>query len=212
MSQRVQKRKSHEVSSKQMTAQDVVKQQVSPNRREEIWDYLRLFGYKPERTILQVHVAGSFGQRTRTPTQMERKAATEARYGGPTFTVIGRTHDPDVIRNLIPPKERREEQNPGYLGYLFMKKDKGEKPPDELLPLDFVPADISYPQDWKRMFTTKGYLVAMHVPSNFARGKNEVHRRLRRIKGAVDSKKKWVFLDELKEYGYFSKEEKTVTT
>lgn len=210
MSQRVRIRKSRDIFSKPITAQEVVEQQVSENRREEIKEYLKLFGYKPERTILQVHVAGTFGHRTRVPAQMEKKAAAEARYGGPTFTVVGRTHDPNFVRSLIPPKKSREEPNPGYLGYLFKEKDKDEKPPDELLPLDFVPADLSYPQDWKQIFATKGYLIAMHVPTNFAQGKNEVHRRLRRIKGSVDVKSEWAFLGELKEYGYFNKEEKSV--
>ncbi len=207
LSQRVKVRKARDISSKPMTAQGMVEQQVPENRREEIKEYLKLFGYKPERTILQVHVAGIFGHRTRVPAQMEKKAAAEARYGGTTFTVVGRTHDPTIARNLIPPKKSREEPNPGYLGYLFKEKDKDEKPPDELLPLDFVPADLNYPQDWKQTFATKGYLVVMHVPSNFAQGKNEVHRRLRRIKGAVDVKKDWEFLGELKEYGYSSKGE-----
>jgi hypothetical protein len=36
----------------------IVAAQVPSNRREEILEYLKLFGYKPDRTILQVHIAG----------------------------------------------------------------------------------------------------------------------------------------------------------
>ena len=36
----------------------MVADQVPLNRQEEILDYLKLFGYKPDRTILQVHIAG----------------------------------------------------------------------------------------------------------------------------------------------------------
>ena len=52
------------------------------------------------------------------------------------------------------------------------------------------------------MFGTRGYLIAMHVPSKFVRNKNELLRRLRRLEGVIDVKKEWKFLEELKEYGY----------
>jgi hypothetical protein len=42
----------------------------------------------------------------------------------------------------------------------------------------------------------------MHVTSNFAKYKNELNNRLSRIKGDIDVKKEWKFLDELSEFGY----------
>jgi hypothetical protein len=184
------------------TAQDVIRLEVPENRTEEIQRYLRLFGYKPERTILQVHIAGYFGKGRRTPKQVSQTERSASRYGGRTFVVVGRTHDPDFLRNLIAPKKRQEDSNPGYVGYLFKKKDQGGKAPHELLPLDFVPSELSYPSDWKDMFATRGYLVTMHVPSDFAPKKNELQRQLRRLKGRALVKERWTFLDDLEQYGY----------
>jgi hypothetical protein len=182
-------------------AEQTVRGQVPPERRREIGLYLELFGYKPDRTILQVHVAGSFGRRPQSPRETGRREAAASRYGGRTFTVVGSSHDPSMVVNLIPPRRSRE-ANPGYVGYLFAAKDEEGKPPHELLPLDLVPSGMTYPADWKSLFATKGYLIAMHVPTSFAPFKNELLRRLRRVGGAMDAKKRWTFFDELEEYGY----------
>jgi hypothetical protein len=101
---------------------------------------------------------------------------------------------------LIPPRKKDPES--GYRGYLFKEKDQNERTPDELLPLDFTPAPLHYPRDWKDALGSRGYLITMHVPSDFARKKNELIRKLSRIKGDVDVKKNWRFLDELEEFGY----------
>jgi hypothetical protein len=188
------------------SAESLIASQVPENRREEIRRYLELFGYNPGRSILQVHLAGSFGRTKRTSKELAVRERTATRYQGRTFTILGRTHDPSFIKKLIPPRTRRgQESNPGYLGYLWKKKDEGERPPDELIPLDFVPASLRYPRDWKDEFHSPGYLLAMHVSSDFARYKNDINNRLRRIRGDVDVKKEWRFLDELTEYGYDKK-------
>jgi hypothetical protein len=46
-------------------------------------------------------------------------------------------------------------------------------------------------------------MLALHVPSSFARYKNRLTRALYRISksGVVDVKKKWTFLNELKQFG-----------
>ena len=36
--------------------------QIPPKRKQEILEYLKLFGYKPEKTILQVHIIGFFNK------------------------------------------------------------------------------------------------------------------------------------------------------
>lgn len=184
------------------TAQDAIRLEVPENRTEEILRYLRLFGYKPNSTILQVHIAGYFGRGRTTPKQVSQRERAASRYGGRTFVVVGRTHDPNFLRNLIAPKKRQEDSNPGYVGYLFKKKDQDGKAPHELLPLDFVPSELSYPPDWKDMLATRGYLVTMHVPSDFAPRKNELQRQLRRLKGRALVKEPWTFLDDLEQYGY----------
>lgn len=184
--------------------QRVVGEQVPANRRAEIERYLGLFGYKPERTILQVHEAGSFGRGSPGRPQPAKRGGAAARNKGRTFTVVGRTHDPSFLRHLAPPK--KGDGNPGYQGYLFAGKDEGGLAPHDVLPLDFVPNGMVYPGDWRSLFGTPGYLITMHVPSDFAPRKNELLRRLRRIGGAMDVKKEWTFFDELEEYGYRPKE------
>lgn len=180
----------------------IIKLGVPETRRVEILKYLKLFGYKPERSILQVHVAGYFGRGITTVREVTARERAAARYGGRTFTVVGRTHDPEFLKRLIPPK--RKQASPGYMGYLFKGKDKEGKTPDELLPLDFTPAPLFYPREWKDMFGTRGYLITMHVPSDFASKKNELIRRLRRLRGQIDVKKEWSFVEELTEFGYVS--------
>ncbi|HSA74618.1 MAG TPA: hypothetical protein VLE21_00340 [Candidatus Nitrosocosmicus sp.] len=73
------------------------------------------------------------------------------------------------------------------------KKDRQNRPPHEVLPSDFTPTHISYPSDWKRLFATKGFMIALHVPSYFAK-KNEIMRILYRIEkksDVVDVRKEW---------------------
>jgi hypothetical protein len=185
------------------SVEDIVKRDVPSNRMEEIERYLKLFGYKPERTILQIHLAGSFGSKKYIPKNIERQEAARKKYGGTTFTLLGRTHDPAIEKYAIHPKRINPEYNEGYLGYLFMKKDADFKAPHELLPLDFIPMGLNYPTEWRVLFNTKGYFISMHVPSSFVLGKNEVHMQLRRMKGGIDPKKKWDFLDSLEKFGYF---------
>lgn len=191
-------------SSKALTIiKDTVQKQIPESRREEIRKFLELFGYKPEHTILQVHVAGYFGKGVRPPREIAARERAAVRYGGRTFVVVGRTHDPEILTKLTPPK-KKQVSSPGYMGYLFKRKDKEGKAPDEILPLDFTPTSLNYPREWKDMYGTRGYLITMHVPSDFARKKNELNRQLRRIKSDVDVKKEWKFLDELEPYGYIA--------
>jgi hypothetical protein len=82
------------------------------------------------------------------------------------------------------------------------KKDRQNRPPHEILPLDFTPAHISYPSDWKRLFATKGFMIALHVPSYFVKKKNEIMRILYRIgkkPDAIDVRKEWSFLRDIEE-------------
>ncbi|MER3408336.1 MAG: hypothetical protein C4292_06340 [Nitrososphaera sp.] len=165
------------------------------------------FGYKPESTILQVHMAGFFGRKGSAgggKKAEQRKEATK-RYWGTTFVVVGRTHDPAVMDRVIRP--RTKEGSPCYVGYLWMGKDPGKRPPHELVPLDFTPVHLHYPRDWKDAFVTKGMLVAMHVPSSFAKGKGELTRALHRIGKEADVKQEWRFLEELKKYGCYAKQQ-----
>ncbi|MDG6995055.1 MAG: hypothetical protein JRN52_03950 [Nitrososphaerota archaeon] len=192
------------ISSQALTVlEDKIQKEVSVSRREEIRKFLKLFGYKPEHSILQVHVAGYFGREIRPPREIAARERAAARYGGRTFVVVGRTHDPKILTKLIPPKKKQVSSS-GYMGYLFQKKDKEGKAPDEILPLDFTPTSLNYPREWKDMYGTRGFLITMHVPSDFARKKNELNRRLRRIRPSVDVKKEWKFLDELEPFGYDS--------
>jgi hypothetical protein len=181
----------------------IVSSQVPSNRRYEILEYLKLFGYKPDRTIIQVHVAGFFNKkRTATGREAEKRQATSKRYGGTTFVIVGRTHDPVIMDLVAKPKKKPEQASPGYAGYLWKNKDLENRAPHEVIPLDFTPIHLSYPQDWKDMFATKGFMLAMHVPASYAKDKSQLTRALYRVGKTADIKKHWNFIDEIKDRGY----------
>lgn len=184
------------------SAEKIVGTQVPAKRREEILEYLRLFGYKPDNTIIQVHVTGFFSRRGAPKRETEKRQAAAKRYGGTTFVVIGRTHDPSIIEQAIKPKKNLKDTSPGYMGYLWRGKDPQYRPPHEIIPLDFVPVHVPYPKDWKDMFATKGILLAMHVPTAFASRKNGLTRALYRLGKNTNAKEEWGFLGELKGFGY----------
>jgi len=177
-----------------------VSHQVPENRREEILEYLKLFGYKPDRTILQVHIAGFFGKGRQRAS--EKKQAIARRYGGTTFVVVGRTHDPSIMELVAKPKKKPEQASPGYVGYLWKNKDPQSRPPHEVVPLDFTPSHVPYPQDWKNMFATPGFMIAIHVPASFAKDKNRLARALYRAGKTADVKRHWDFIDQIRGSGY----------
>jgi hypothetical protein len=187
-------------------AGSVVSKQVSAKRRDEIYEYLKLFGYKADKTIIQVHVTGFFRRKGQQADKKEkaRKAATK-RYGGISFVIVGRTHDPSIMENVIKPKKRNPlDTSPGYIGYLWKNKDPQKRAPHEVIPLDFTPINLPYPTEWKSMFATKGFMLALHVPSSFVRYKNRLTRALYRIGrgGPLDIKNEWRFLDDLRRLGF----------
>jgi hypothetical protein len=183
---------------------DLISKEVPQNRRQEIYEYMSLFGYKPDSTIIQVHITGFFRKKNYSQRQIEQHKAAVKRYGGTSFVVIGRTHDPSIMDILIKPKRKSPyDSSPGYVGYLWKNKDPKKKAPHDVMPLDFTPVHLPYPVDWKNRFATKGFMIALHVPSSFARSKNRLTRALYRIgRTRVDVKKEWNFLDELKNLNY----------
>ena len=184
--------------------QQMVSMQIPPNRRQEILEYLKLFGYKSEKTILQVHIIGFFSKRRLNQRELEKKTKAVKRYGGTSFIVIGRTYDPGIIEKTIKPKNKDPlESSPGYIGYLWKGKDPLKRAPDALIPLDFTPIHLPYPDDWKKMYGTKGFLIAMHVPTSFVKDKNKITRALYHIaKTGINIKREWNFLNDIKNLGY----------
>ena len=187
-----------------ISKQQIVSIQVPSNRRNEIEQFLKLFGYNSEKTILQVHLIGFFRKKNLNQREIEQKSKSVKRYGGTSFIVVGRTYDPVIIQNVIRPKSKDPlESSPGYIGYLWKDKNPENKSPHELIPLDFIPVHLPYPDDWKKMFATKGFLIAMHVPTSFVKDKNKITRALYRIaKNGPDIRKEWNFLNDLKNLGY----------
>jgi len=196
------RKKGGRIASTTLDAAPIVADQVPSNRRDEILEYLKLFGYKPDKTIIQVHIAGFFNKRQANARAQEKIEATVRRYGGTTFVVVGRTHDPSIMDLLIKPKKKREETSPGYLGYLWKSKDPQKRAPHEVIPLDFAPIHIPYPAEWKNMFATKGFIVALHVPASFAKQKNKLSRALYRAGKKTDVRKRWDFIKEIRSSGY----------
>ena len=80
-----------------ISRQQLISIQIPPNRRQEILEYLKLFGYKPEKTILQVHIIGFFNKRRLNQRELKQKTKAVKRYGGTSFIVVGRTYDPNII-------------------------------------------------------------------------------------------------------------------
>lgn len=183
-------------------AEQVVADQAPPDRRKEMLEYLKLFGYRPEHTILQVHIPGFFNKRRYGKIEPEKRRAAAKRYGGTTFVIVGRTHDPAIMDQVIKPRKKREDTSPGYVGYLWKNKDPEGRAPHEVLPLDFTPIHVPYPQDWKNMFATKGFMIALHVPSSFAKDKNRLSRALYRAGKNADAKKQWDFIDQVRGAGF----------
>jgi hypothetical protein len=135
------------------TANKIVNE-VPENRRQEIYEFMSLFGYKPDRTIIQVHITGFFKKTTYSQSQIEQHKAAIKRYGGTTFVVIGRTHDPSIMDILTRPKQNSPyDRSPGYVGYLWKNKDRE----GEVMPLDFIPVHLPYPEGWKNRFATRFY-------------------------------------------------------
>ena len=131
-------------------AESIISNQVSDNRRNEIHEYLKLFGYKPDKTIIQVHITGFFRKKGQQPSQKEkeRHIAAVKRYGGTSFVIVGRTHDPSIIENVVKPKKKNPlDTSPGYVGYLWKNKDAQKRAPHDVLPLDFTPIHLTYPTD-----------------------------------------------------------------
>src|SRR5215216_7299434 len=86
--------------------QQLVSIQVPPNRRNEIKEYLKLFGYKSEKTILQVHIVGFFKKKRLNQRELEQKSKAVKRYGGTSFIIVGRTYDPNIMENVVKPKSK----------------------------------------------------------------------------------------------------------
>jgi hypothetical protein len=183
-------------------AEHIIVNQVTSNRQEEILEYLKLFGYKPDRTILQVHIPGFFNKRQANSRTIEQREGAVKRYGGTTFIIVGRTHDPAIMDLVIKPKKKGEATSPGYIGYLWKSKDPQKRAPHEVIPLDFTPLHVTYPADWKSMFATKGFMVALHVPASFAKQKNKLSRALYRAGKKADVRKRWDFIEEIRSSGY----------
>lgn len=193
------KRKGQAVASSILEAERIVSEQVPPDRRQEILEYLKLFGYNPERTIIQAHIPGYFNKNKGATSgrEAEKRQAAAKRYGGTTFVIVGRTHDPTIVNLLARPKKKPDQASPGYVGYLSKGSDSRNRAPHEILPLDFTPIHFHYPDDWRNMFAAKGFMLALHVPTSFAKHKNKLTRELYRIGKITNVKQHWDFLDEL---------------
>jgi Short C-terminal domain len=186
-------------------AESIISSQVFGKRRTEIYEYLKLFGYKPDKTIIQVHITGFFRKKGQaSPKERERYTAAVKKYGGTSFVIVGRTHDPSITESVVKPKKKNPlDTSPGYVGYLWKNKDPQKRDPHQIIPLDFTPIHLPYPQDWKNLFATKGFMLALHVPASFAKDKNRLTRALYRISknSVVDIKNEWTFLNEIRQFG-----------
>ena len=136
------RRSQHNIQTIHKT-ESIISNQVFTNRRNEIHEYLKLFGYKPDKTIIQVHITGFFRKRQLSQREKERYTLAAKKYGGTTFVIVGRTHDPSILENVIKPRKKNPlDTSPGYVGYLWKNKDPQKRAPHELIPLDFTPIHL----------------------------------------------------------------------
>jgi hypothetical protein len=187
----------------------VPKLEVSLEEREkEIEEYLKLFGYKPERTLLYVFVppkgTRGFGRKY-APRELARLRRYQKRYGGPSFTIIGHTHDPSILIETRLPKDRKAGTK--YLGSIV--------PPNAhlKLPPDFCPTHFKHEDEpeLKRRFGT--YLIALYVPTlrsitkegeitRSLEWKRTLLRKLYRIAKTHKPEERWIWLNDVADYGY----------
>ena len=65
-------------SSSFLELENKILKEVPQNRPNEIYEFMKLFGYKPERSIVQVHLTGFFRKKKYTPREIEQhKTATK---------------------------------------------------------------------------------------------------------------------------------------
>jgi hypothetical protein len=67
-----QRQKAYEISR----ADNIISRQVFTDRRNETHEYLKLFGYKADNTIIQVHVTGFFRRKGQQTNQITNKEMT----------------------------------------------------------------------------------------------------------------------------------------
>src|ERR1041385_6012565 len=67
-----------EMTASHLTSANQILNEVPENRRQEIYEFMSLFGYKPDRTILQVHITGFFKKRTYSQSQIEQQLSDTA--------------------------------------------------------------------------------------------------------------------------------------
>jgi len=174
--------------------------QSGEERRQEFLQYLTLFGYNPNHTVLQVFRASLFSKPRARPVAVP---AVPQRYGGTTFVVIGRTHDESIVSLVAPPARRSRSQPPpseAYVGYLSFPTNK--QPPHERLPLDFTPTHFNYPDRLREQHPGEAFLISLHVPSYFAAHKNELMRKMYRLAKTHKVENSWTpFLQEMEPLG-----------
>jgi hypothetical protein len=93
-------------SSSFLELENKISKEVPQNRPNEIYEFMKLFGYKPERSIVQVHLTGFFRKKKYTPREISQHKTATKRNGGTTFVVIGRTHDPSIMEMVVKPKRK----------------------------------------------------------------------------------------------------------
>jgi hypothetical protein len=83
-------------------------------------------------------------------------------------------------------------------------KDPQKRAPHEVIPLDFTPIQLPYPSDWKNMFATEGFMIALHTYTSFVKDKNKLTRALYRVgrSSMIDTKNEWSFLNDLRQFGF----------
>ena len=174
--------------SSSLVAEDVVRTSVAPDRRDEIRRYLSLFGYNPEDSVLEVYLAHAAAE-----------SGKDGEASSSNFVILGRTYDPVLGFDLIHPQKARPGVSRGYLGCLSTHLDENEKPPHEVLPLDFTPRELAYPEEWRSLYPPVELLVGMQIPEEASSTAEDVRAGLQARAEDLDVREGWDFLQDFEE-------------
>jgi hypothetical protein len=81
--------------------ENLVSKQVPQNRRQEIYEYSKLFGYKPDNTILQVPITGFFKKKKYSQRELEKYKSAAKRVHILFLTIVNNKIEISILTITI---------------------------------------------------------------------------------------------------------------
>ena len=179
-----------------VVAEELVRDEVVPDRRQEILRYLCIFGYDSETTALRVYHAPPIKGGSRGRFRLLFNKAESRR-----VVIVGKTRDPVLGFELVRADGTGEGSEPELLGFLIKALDPEARPPHEVLPLDFTPTPIDYPTGWSDLYPNDELWIGIEVATKHVALARTVQRYLRVSWRLSDARGRWGFLPALEKLG-----------